>query len=148
MEAVKSINDNKIKLLVFGKAADEYKQRFEELIASDSIVYAGWQNSEKTYDLMGAADLIVFPGLHSVMWEQAVALGVPCLFRRMDGFDHVDVGGNAIFLEDVSTEALEKAIKEVVDNKQMYEKMLTVARSDKRRQFMYSQIAEEAIETK
>lgn len=145
MEAVSEINDNKIRLLVFGKASDEYKQRFEELIESPSIVYAGWNNSEKTYDLMGAGDLIVFPGLHSVMWEQAVALGVPCLFRQMDGFDHVDIGGNARFLEDVSTETLKSAIREVTENKQMYKEMLEVARSDKKNEFMYSHIAEDAI---
>ena len=50
MEAVKSINDDKVKLLVFGNVADEYKQMFDELCRSASIVYAGWQDSEKAYD--------------------------------------------------------------------------------------------------
>ena len=145
MEAVKSMNGEKVKLLVFGNVADEYKQRFEELCRSDSIINAGWQNSENTYDLMAAGDLIVFPGLHSVMWEQAVALGVPCLFKQIGGFDHVDIGGNARFLTDVSTKGLKNAIRNIVQNKRMYYEMLTVAQSNKRKKFMYSRIAEEAI---
>lgn len=147
MEAVRSINERNIRLLVFGKADDEYKQRFEDLCKSSGIIYVGWQNSDKTYDLMGAGDLIVFPGLHSVMWEQAVALGVPCVFRQMDGFDHIDIGGNARFLKDVSTEIIENTIREIINNKQMYKEMFKVAQSDKRKQFMYSRIAEKAIET-
>lgn len=145
MEAVSAINDEKVVLLVFGKAEEEYRQRFEGLIGSPSVIYAGWQNAEKTYDLMGAGDLIVFPGLHSVMWEQAVALGVPCLFRQLDGFDHVDIGGNARFLRDVSTKALEKAIRDLAYDKKAYGEMLRIAASDKRKQFLYSRISEAAI---
>ena len=94
---------------------------------------------------MGAGDLIVFPGLHSVMWEQAVALGVPCIFRQMVGFDHVDIGGNAIFLTDVSADRLKRTIKNLVDDKSIYNEMLKAAQSNKRKKFMYSQIAEDAI---
>ena len=83
-----------------------YPNRIEkEIIDSfgdERIIKIGWITSNRVYDYMYAADLAVFTGLHSVLWEQTVASCVPCLFSKLKGFEHVDIGGNALFFENRS----------------------------------------------
>ena len=146
MEAVADSSLDNIKLLVFGNVDDTLKQNVDELCRNSKIVYAGWQNVEGTYSLMAAADLVVFPGLHSVMWEQAVALGVPCVFRDIEGFHHVDLGGNASFLKDVSKESLQKVIEDIVKDKKKHEQMRNMAKEKGMGVFSYYEIARRSIE--
>ena len=95
---------------------------------------------------MNASDLVVFPGLHSVMWEQAVALGVPCIFRDIEGFHHVDIGGNALFLKDVTKESLKEAIESLFSNPEQYRRMLSVAKEKGMQYFSYKEISKRSIE--
>lgn len=146
MRAVLDSENKHIKLIVFGVVADELKNQFDELLRSDRIQFVGWLDSELTYEYMDAADLIVFPGLHSVMWEQAVGMGVPCIFKKIPGFDHVDLGGNAAFVDDTSSDSLKKVIEAIVSNPERYGKMRTVARDQGMKVFSYRDIAKRCIE--
>lgn len=146
MRAVTQSADPKRKLLVFGVVAEELKAEFEALSKDPRIIFAGWKTPEETNYIMAAADLVVFPGLHSVMWEQAVGLGVPCVFRKLPGFDHVDLGGNAAFIEDTSTNAIQKIIEEIAGDPILHEKMRAVAREQGRKVFSYRQIAKRSIQ--
>lgn len=146
MRAIMAINRNNVKLLVFGVVDDEYKPEFELLCMHPSIIFIGWIKSEDTYGYFSAADLVVFPGLHSVMWEQAVAQGKPCIFRDLEGFHHVDIGGNADFVRDVSAEGLKEALLRVIDNPDHYQEMKTVAEEKGMKTFSYRDIARRSIE--
>ncbi|MBR5768140.1 MAG: glycosyltransferase family 4 protein [Clostridia bacterium] len=145
MEAVIRLDRPDVRLLVFGNASDELKPRFDELCKSGRIVYAGWIKSSETYGMFEASDLVVFPGLHSVMWEQAVAQGKPCLFRDIEGFHHVDIGGNAVFLKDVSTDGLAKAISDVADNPEKLNEMKRAAEEKGMKEFSYLEIARRCL---
>ena len=127
MRAVADINRSNVKLLVFGNVSDELKPEFETLCREEQIIYVGWLKSKDTYKVIETADLVVFPGLHSVMWEQAVAQAKPCIFRDLDGFHHVDIGGNADFVSDVSVQSLKEALLKVIDNPDHYMEMKKVA---------------------
>lgn len=146
MRAIIAINRSNVKLLVFGAVDDEYKLEFESLCSHPSIIYIGWIKSEDTYGYFSAADLVVFPGLHSVMWEQAVAQGKPCIFRDLEGFHHVDIGGNADFVSDVSVQGLKEALLKVIDNPDHYQEMKTVAEEKGMKTFSYREIARRSIE--
>jgi len=144
MEAVTEISNDSIKLLVFGKCSDDVKEKVERLAEHKAIRYIGWIDSEETYDYFIASDLVFFPGSHSVMWEQAVACGVPCVFKHYDFMHHCDVGGNCKFLYDDSLEGIKNLIEEIIDP-QIYCEMLKIAESDLKKQFLYSQLAEKII---
>ena len=146
MKAVSEINIPNIKLLVFGTASNELKAEFDKCCSLKNIVYAGWQESRKTYYLMAAADLIVFPGLHSVMWEQTVAVGVPGLFRKISGFEHIDVGGNVQFLKETSKECLKTTIEQLIQDKQGLKEMKKVALEKGMKMFSYNEISKRSIE--
>lgn len=127
MRAVLALGRRDVKLLVFGAVTDGLEAEFGRLCAQEPILYAGWLEAEETYDYLAAADLVVFPGLHSVLWEQAVAQGKPCIFRDMEGFRHVDLGGNAAFAADVSAAGLQRALAAVIDDPAKYRAMRSAA---------------------
>lgn len=135
-----------VKLLIFGQVNDNIKAEFDKLIAeNDNIIYIGWLNSDKVYDYFFAADLVFFPGQHSVLWEQACAAKVPCVFEKWDGMEHVDNGGNSDFVSPVNVEALRNKILELRFTDK-YEQMKVAAQSEKTDIYLYSRIAEKALE--
>lgn len=146
MKAVRDSSVQRMKLIVFGVVADELKDEFEELLQSEKIQFVGWLDSDLTYEYMAAADLIVFPGLHSVMWEQAVGMGVPCIFKKIAGFDHVDLGGNAVFIDDTSSDGLKRTIEGIASKPDEYQKMKFVAQKQGMKAFSYRDIAKRCIE--
>lgn len=144
LEAVNELNNPKIKVLFFGLVDEQYKSRFDALVATGNIIDVGWLSVPQTYDYMSASDLLVFPGLHSVLWEQAVGMGKPCIFRKLEGFDHVDRGGNCLLLDDVSKDGIKKALLHVLHNNQLEE--MTKRAKAVSNSFSYTEIAKQAIE--
>lgn len=143
MEAVDDMP--KVRLLVFGSVADEVKEKFESLAGADNITYIGWIDSDKVYEYFYAADLVFFPGQHSVLWEQACASKVPCVFEKWDGMDHVNNGGNSDFVSPVTVENVRGKIEELCFTEK-YNDMKKVAESEKTDIYLYSRIAEKSLE--
>ena len=144
MESVRTVSN--VKLLVFGNIAESIKPKFDSIRnESDNIIYIGWIDADKVYDYFFAADLVVFPGQHSVLWEQACASKVPCVFEKWEGMDHVNNGGNADFVSPVSVETLREKIEELKFTPKYFE-MKSVAESEKTDIYLYSKIAEKSLE--
>ncbi len=144
MQAVNQFSDANIRLVFAGSVVPKLHKAFNQQL-SEHVIDAGWQNSEELYRLMGIADLIVFPGSHSVLWEQAIALGKPCVFRRFEGMSHLDLGGNCLFIEDTSTESLVETIKELYFNQEKHASMKSVAVEKGMQRFSYQRISRESI---
>lgn len=144
MEAINSINNPEIRLLVFGSIAPEYKDKFTGLL-SDNVKYAGWIEPQDTYMYFNEADLVCFPGLHSVFWEQVVGLGKPCVFKYIEGFTHIDLGGNCKFIYEDSVEEIISVINKIANNQRLYEHMKKVAINKGMQTFSYRAIAEKSI---
>lgn len=148
MKAIRSINNKKIRLIVFGSLAPELKDEATSLIDGNLVQYIGWIDSDKSYDYFAASDLVVFPGRHSVFWEQVVALGIPLMVKWWEGTDHIDIGGNCKFLYKDSVDELIEDIEMVFNNKEQYYKMKESAMNNKKNMFLYSQIAIKSLEDK
>ena len=109
MEACSEIS--KVKLIVFGSLSNDIKEDFEKCLRnSNNIIYVGWIDADKVYDYFMASELVCFPGTHSVMWEQACACKIPCLFERWEGMEHVNNGGNSDFVYPVTSKTLKQKI--------------------------------------
>ena len=145
MQAVAEIDCDSIKLLVFGKAKEKSKEQIESLAKDKHIRYIGWIPSDDVYNYFLAADLAVFPGTHSVLWEQACACGVPCIFRDWEGMRHVDVGGNAILLHQCDKEELKNVLMDLHLNKEKLQKMKSVAVNEAIPAFSYRRIAQMSV---
>lgn len=140
MQAVNEMENEKVKLCVFGSVVPEMKDKFDSLL-SDKVIYSGWKKPTESYNEFAAADIVVFPGRHSVFWEQVAAMGIPMICKKWAGTTHVDMGGNVIFLENDSVEEIKNAIKEMIAN---YENYKNAAKSGKQ-YFLYSDIAKRSI---
>lgn len=145
MDAVNRIDNEKLKLIVFGSVVPELKEEVERR-CSGRVQYIGWQKAEDSYPLFAACDLACFPGRHSVFWEQVTGQGIPMLCKKWDGTTHVDLGGNVVFLENDQTEEIEKRINELLEDKACYGKMKTVAVDNGMKVFSYCEIAKRSIE--
>lgn len=146
MHAIESIEDKNIKLVIFGAVSDDLKEKFDELVSKNkNFINIGWQDIKGSNDWFLAADLAFFPGTHSVLWEQAVACGIPCVFKRFDKMNHVDTGGNCKFLNGESTEDMKDMLLAILKDGNMYAEMKRVAVGEGRKEFLYSHIAKKSI---
>lgn len=144
MESVNKLQNDNIKLIVFGSVIPELKSRFDSLL-SDTVQYIGWLNTSEAYDYFYAGDLVVFPGLHSVYWEQAVGLGKPCVFKYIEGFTHIDLGGNCKFIHEDSVDEITRILNQIIHDRDIYENMKYVANTKGKEVFSYSNIAEKCL---
>lgn len=146
MEAVRRIDNDRIKLILFGTVVNELKDKVDELTDGEKIKYIGWIDAKDSYKYFSAADLVIFPGRHSVFWEQAVAQGKPLVVKDWEGTHHVDIGGNVIFLKHDSIEEIEGVLQELISpGSKRYDELKKSAESEKRKEFLYSTIAKRSI---
>lgn len=144
MNAVEQLEG--VKLIVFGNLLPDVKEEFEQILAnSKNIIYIGWIDSDRVYDYFFAANLVCFPGQHSVLWEQACASKVPCVFEKWDGMEHVNNGGNSDFVAPVTEETIREKIMELKYTPKYYD-MKQVAESDATDIYLYSNIAKKSLE--
>ena len=142
-EAVSQL-EGKAKLIVFGKPDSEMENELSKFADNNNFRFLGWIPSDKAYDYFLASDLAVFPGTHSVLWEQACACGIPCVFKDWEGMHHVDTGGNCIFLYKDSAEEIKDVLNGIISDRNKYNEMKCAAEKSKK-DFFYSEIARRAI---
>lgn len=145
MKAVQRLNNPKVKLIIYGSVIPELRKEFNELL-NDNIIYLGWLKSSDIYNYIAASDVVIYPGRHSVLWEQTVAQGKPMIVKYWPGTTHIDMEGNVKYLYDDSAIEIERIIRSIIDNVEEYEKFKEAALSEKRRQFCYSRIAIRSLE--
>ena len=146
MQAVSELNEDNLKLIVFGQPDNKMASLIDKLSKDIHIRYIGWLDSSDVYNYFLASDLAVFPGTHSVMWEQAVACGIPLIVKDWEGMHHVDVGGNCLFLQKDDIEEIKEKINNVYHDVELYKSMLKVAKEKGISIFSYKEIAKRSIE--
>lgn len=146
MEAVREIEKTDIKLIIVGQPVPELNKKFFELAKSDKIFIVGWISPDSIHEYIFASDLGVFPGTHSVLWEQVVGLGLPSIFKKWHGFDHVDVGGNCLFIDKDGCGEIKNLILKVYDDKNLFISMKKNSLDKGYAMFSYSKIAKKSIE--
>ncbi len=144
--AISELDEKNIKLIIFGSIIDEYKDDLMSIVDGYKVIYDGWIDSKMTYSYFAAAQLALFPSGHSVLWDQAAAQGVPLVVRKWEGIDHIDFGGNVMYLDTGDISEIKEIVMRLYHNKDKYNKMKQVALSDRRLDFFYSNIAKKSLE--
>lgn len=143
---VKNNKNNKVKIVVFGSIIESLQKKIHSLVDNQKVFYVGWISPSETYDFLAIADLIVFPGRHSVLWEQSVAMGVPTIFKYWEGTTHVNINGNALFVHDDNFEELHYLISKLSSDTFYYNDILNKANSAANL-FLYEEIAKKSIDS-
>lgn len=142
MDAVSAMGEH-VKLLIFGPVVPSLKDEFEKRLDCDRIVYVPWANTAGSYDYFAIADLVVFPGRHSVYWEQAAAMGKPLLIKYWKGTTHVDHGGNVAYTSGDDAASIRADIASCSDPATI--SRMRKAASEASKEFLYSAIARRSI---
>tara|TARA_R110002072_G_scaffold224998_1_gene382117 strand:+ start:37949 stop:39109 length:1161 start_codon:yes stop_codon:yes gene_type:complete len=145
IEAMNSLLNFPIKLILFGAPDEEMRYLLSDIESKENILYLGWQTTSAVYDLLFASDLGFFPGTHSVLWEQSCGVGLPCVFKKWKNIQHVDLGGNCLFLDDVSVNSIRNAILQLYLDPESFLKMEKISQEKCITHFSYSEIARRAI---
>lgn len=146
LQSILDIDNKKIKLFLVGMPTEDMKMVVEDYIQkSKQIIHVGWLNPNNISKYLFAADIAVFPGTHSVLWEQSIGCGLPLIIKRWVGIEHVDLGGNCLFLEGYRSDEIKNTILKVYNNKSLYKEMKRVSEEEGIERFSYSKIADRAI---
>ncbi|MBQ9523623.1 MAG: glycosyltransferase family 4 protein [Bacteroidaceae bacterium] len=145
VEAIKSLNNEKIKLILCGVLTPEMdclKKEFDD--KTDVFYYLGWCDAQRVIDCMVASDIACFPGTHSTLWEQSVGIGLPAIFNHWNEMEHVNVNGNCFLINGEDVGEIRQAILTMTDlsNLSHYRELAKEASKS----FLYSEIAKKAIE--
>jgi glycosyltransferase involved in cell wall biosynthesis len=146
LRAFHKVENTNARFIVFGSINDEIKKDFDELVKGDSrIIYIGYVDSQKVQKYFLASDFGVFIGRHSVLWEEAIGCGLPCVFRRYEKHDHTEVCGNCICLEKANEEDVYQIMCEFASFSEEYLRMKAAAKIAAE-SFSYHSIAYKSVE--
>lgn len=144
------VDDSRLKnakLVIFGKPEPGLRPALEAAMHHAAIRWVDWVAADDIHRYLWAGDVAIFPGTHSVLWEEAVGLGVACVFRRWHGIEHVDLGGNCIFIDDVDAPTLEQLLLDLANDPARLTRMRDAASTLGPSVFSYNAIARRAIQT-
>lgn len=138
-------NIKKVKLMIFGNCLSSFEKTFENSL-NDKCIYIGWIDANKVYDYFFAADLVAFPGQHSVLWEQACASKTPCFFKMFEGMNHINNGGTSVIVDFKTSEELAAHLEKMIFTDYYY-RVKSISESEKTDIYLYSNIAKKSLET-
>ncbi len=140
------LKQEKIRLIGFGTPLPDIKEEFDILVESDKrILYLGYIDSSIVHRYLFSADFGLFPGRHSVLWEEAIGCGLPCIFKKYEEHDHTDVNGNCIRMENFTENDICIIMMHLLSDSSYYQKMKKNA-NDIAPQFSYWTIAKKSVE--
>lgn len=146
IRAFKQLNDSSLYLVLFGSVTPDIKQEYDQLVSEcKNIINIGWANQKEINEILVLSDLAIFPGTHSVLWEQSIACGTPTIYRKREMMMHVDVGGNCLFIEDGSEDSIKQVLLSVINDHDLYNRMKKVTETKGRKAFSYRYIAQRSI---
>lgn len=142
IEAIGRIENSKVKLLVFGGIDAEMKQEVEDALKKypEKVIYLGYLTPEEYHQAYYGADIALFPGGQSVLWQQAIGCGLPLVAGNDKDLNYLNRDGNAVLIDDTSVEGIYQKMTELLSNGK-YQQMKAVAEGEVREFFSYERIA-------
>ncbi len=144
IEVIKRLNNKRVKLFIVGSFLKGYDTEIDSLIGNASgFIKIGWVEQNQIYKYLSAADLAVFPGGQSVIWQQAISTGLPTIFQYWPGIEYLKIREDIDFLRSNNVEELvtliQTAYNRFVDTKSSHVRYNDLS-------FSYRKIASMSIE--
>jgi 1,2-diacylglycerol 3-alpha-glucosyltransferase len=104
-----------IVLLIVGSIDSDVLNDMMKISMPKNVITCGWKDSKELLRYILAADLAVYPGTQSVLWQQTVCLGTPAIFRYWHGIEYLGVGSNR-FIHSGNPDEIAEAIEIMVNS--------------------------------
>ena len=143
INAIEKMNNSHLHLIICGTLTPEMSQLKYQIENNSRIHYLGWCSAKKIINCMVAADFACFPGTHSTLWEQAIGLGLPAIYKRWFEMEHVNVNDNCLLIKGEDENGLIVALTRFLDTD--FRSVITQKAVIASNSFLYSQIAYKAI---
>lgn len=130
-QAMSSLKEFSVHIVVVGDASNEHTSYKEELQhmadGCTNIHLVGWLGRQQIYSHLAMSDLAVFPASQSILWQQAIAMGLPLIVGNTGHQDisYLNFQENIIILpaEHISASGIAQAIKSVLSSPARLRKM-------------------------
>ena len=124
IEAVATLSDLPLQLVIVGAAGKENEAYGQELASlaegCANIHFVGWLGRRDIYRYLDMANLAVFPASQSILWQQAIAMGLPLIVGDTGHQDtsYLNLYSNIVILkkENIQASQLRQAIEHVAGN--------------------------------
>lgn len=138
VEACVGLDDPNVHLLLVGdvgQAEVEYKRQLLDLAASSPRVhFVGWVHGRDVYRYMDAADFAVFPASQSVLWQQALSMGLPLIVGAATHLgdqdpSYLNLYDNIVILpyEDIRSDVIAREIRRLSGDRATLNRLQTAA---------------------
>lgn len=117
--------------MIVGEASEAdaaYKAKLVSLASvSNNIHFTGWLNNDQVYGYLDMADLAVFPASQSIIWQQAISMGLPIIVGDSGHQDisYLNLKDNIMIFQkdDITVEKFQLAIVKLLNDPLLYERM-------------------------
>lgn len=144
ISALEKMKNDHVHLVICGTLTPSMEHLRESIDANNHIHYLGWCDASRVMNCMVASDLACFPGTHSTLWEQAVGVGLPSVFKKWNEMEHVNVNGNCVFINGDNVGELADSLTNMIIPTNF--DILKKKAKEAARSFLYSEIARKAID--
>lgn len=141
------LNNSSFELILFGTFTDDERQKCLSLLNATNIHYLGRIPGSDSYKYFKAADIAIFPGQHSVFWDQVVACGTPLVVRKIKGMDYFNINGNCLYLKSGTTKEISEVLH-YLEDRQHLRILKQNAQTEAKVKFSYINIAKQIFDDK
>ena len=128
--AVNKLSSN-VKLIIIGdfdsSNGDYKKALLKKQNGNPNIHYSGWLSTTEVLEHFAIADLAVFPASQSILWQLAIACGLPLIVGDTGGQspDYLNLYNNIIILKKnkIQENNLKNEIENLLSNQELYNEM-------------------------
>lgn len=157
IDAVRDLSRADIHLIVVGESPQEHAEYGAMLRSiadgNSNIHFVGWQDKRGIYSHMDASDIAIFPGGQSVLWQQAIGMGLPLALveyseqtRRRQDTSYLNRYENVIIMESGNTaNEIIFWLSRFSDDRRLLDKMSEGARRTSQEILDYDKIVETTL---
>jgi len=121
VEALASIGRSDVKLMLVGKANEDYRQRLTDIAINagiqDQVYFIPWVPSDELHHYFSAADVAVWGGSATISTIEASAVGLPVIIPEYHGYEHRIKNENGYFVKPANTTDLTHKLNQLLSNK-------------------------------
>jgi len=144
--ALKEIKNQKIKFMIIGSIEPNYFDKLKKLSKEDNrIIFKGWVEQKEFYKFFSAADLGIWPGGQSVIWQAAVSCGLPIVIKHWPYVEYMVENGNGLILYSDNYKEIKQDIEILMNSPEYLKEMRQKAILFSENYLSYSKIAEETL---